>query len=687
MPVPPTQAMSTTLRTDTKSWLAAPLGGENPQAIFRDRAFDMPVIADASLPPAVAATIGKGCGRRVLPYRLQDRYGRERAVREFRAVVLENENLKATFLPELGGRLISLIHLPSNRELLYHNPVFQPANLALRDAWFAGGIEWNIAQFGHAFHTCAPVFAAAIPGLDGSPALRLYDFDRCKSLLWQIDFHLPPGAEFLHAVTRVVNPTAAEIAMYWWTNVAVAGGPELRVLAPASRATFVDYSHLETGLAYGECDLPGLPTIGGADGTYPKNLPFINEFFFQCQHADLPWEAALDASGSGFIEASTHPLNVRKMFCWGMHQGGRHWQEFLATPGQQYIEIQAGLAPTQQHTIPMPAHSEWLWTQAFGPLAADPAKVHGCNWTTAWRAVDETLKQRITRDTLQQLEDCCRPLVKLPPTAILHAGSGWGALERRRRAALGERSLPAAFAFGDDTLGVEQQRWLSLLEAGVLPEPPPSDAPGEWLIQPEWHTLLDKSAATPGGRHWFALLHLGVMKIEAGDEAGAQAGWEASCRLRPSAWAHRNLGALEVRRGSAAAALPHYQRAWELAAAAGTPDVSFALEYLAALHAADEFETAWRFYQSLPPAMQALGTVQLLAAKVALEQDNLAFVEAAFQAEFASIREGAADLTNLWFGFQAKRLADREGLPLAVALEQVRQTCPPPYPIDFRVME
>lgn len=687
MPVPTCHAPSTTLRVETKSWLAASLGGENPQAIFRDRAFDMPVIADASLPSAVAATIGKGCGRRVLPYRLQDRYGRERAVREFCAIVLENEHLKATFLPELGGRLISLIHLPSGRELLYHNPVFQPANLALRDAWFAGGIEWNIAQFGHAFHTCAPVFAAAIPGLDGSPALRLYDFDRCKSLLWQIDFHLPPGAEFLHAVTRVVNPTAEEIGMYWWTNVAVAGGPELRVLAPASRATYVDYGHLETGLAYGECDLPGLPTIGGADGTYPRNLPFINEFFFQCQHAELPWEAALDASGSGFIEASTQPLNVRKMFCWGMHQGGRHWQEFLATRGEQYIEIQAGLAPTQQHTVPLPAHSEWRWTQAFGPLSADPAKVHGSDWTTAWQTVQAALNQRLTRDSLQQFETRCRPLADAPPTAILHTGSGWGALERRRRAAQGGTPLPAAFAFPDDSLGEEQQRWLELLDSGVLPVQSPAVVPGEWLIQSEWLEMLEHSLTVPAHRSWFAWLHLGVMKIEAGDETGAQAAWEASCRLEPSAWAHRNLGALELRRGAVAAALPHYRRAWELANSSGTADVSFALEFLAALHAAADFESAWSFYQSLPPAMQTLGTVQLVAAKVALERNDLAFVEAAFEAEFSSIREGAADLTNLWFGYQAKRLAATTGLPPAVALEQVRKTCPPPYPIDFRVLE
>ena len=70
-------------------------------------------------------------------------------------VRLGNEILKATFLPELGGRLISLLHKPLGRELLNRNPVFQPANLAIRNAWFSGGIEWNIGQLGHTFSTCS----------------------------------------------------------------------------------------------------------------------------------------------------------------------------------------------------------------------------------------------------------------------------------------------------------------------------------------------------------------------------------------------------------------------------------------------------------------------------------------------------------------------------------------------------
>lgn len=118
------------------------------------------------------------------------------------------------------------------------------------------------------------------------------------------------------------------------------------------------------------------------------------------------------------------------------------------------------------------------------------------------------------------------------------------------------------------------------------------------------------------------------------------------------------------------------------------PDVSFALEYLAALHDAGEMESAWTFYHALPSDMKALGTVRLLAAKVALARNDLPFVEESFDADFASIREGARDLTELWYECQARLAAARTGLALDEALRaEVRRTCPPPFRIDFRVIE
>ncbi len=45
-----------------------------------------------------------------------------------------------TLLPGLGGRIHSLHHKPTGRELLCTNPVLQPADFALNGAWFSGGI-------------------------------------------------------------------------------------------------------------------------------------------------------------------------------------------------------------------------------------------------------------------------------------------------------------------------------------------------------------------------------------------------------------------------------------------------------------------------------------------------------------------------------------------------------------------
>lgn len=98
----------------------------------------------------------------MLPYCQQDGYNRDREEKVFKSVVIENEYLKAVFLPELGGRLWSLVDKTRDRELLYCNPVFQPGNLALRNAWFSGGVEFNVSIKGHNPLTCDPLFAQKI---------------------------------------------------------------------------------------------------------------------------------------------------------------------------------------------------------------------------------------------------------------------------------------------------------------------------------------------------------------------------------------------------------------------------------------------------------------------------------------------------------------------------------------------
>jgi hypothetical protein len=91
--------------------------------------------------------MGWGRVNGILPYLLQDGYDRKKKPRAWKAALLENDYIRAVFLPEIGGRLWSLTDKTTGRELLHVNPVFQPCNLALRNAWVSGGVEWNVWNY------------------------------------------------------------------------------------------------------------------------------------------------------------------------------------------------------------------------------------------------------------------------------------------------------------------------------------------------------------------------------------------------------------------------------------------------------------------------------------------------------------------------------------------------------------
>lgn len=661
----------------------APLGEENPLPFFRSPEPDLPVNRLDSLPADKQVLFGWETGLRVLPYRMQDNYTRQRRPLTLDTLVLENEILRATFLPGLGGRLYSLFHKPQNRELLSVNPVFQPANLAIRNAWFSGGIEWNAGQFGHSVNTCAPVFAARIEGLQGEPGLRLYEFERTRSLFWQIDFYLPPGSTFLIAHTRLANPHPRDTSAYWWTNIAVPEAPDLRILAPAQKAIYVDFSQKQH--AFGYADLPDLPSLDGADATYPLNSNFANEFFFQPDFSKMPWEAALDGQGSGLIEASTPFLKYRKLFLWGNHQGGRHWQEFLAPGNQPYCEIQAGLAPTQLHGLLLPANADWQWTQVFGFIQADPALVHGSDWPAAWQAVEAALNTRLTSDQLAALDAAYREKADIPANEILSEGAGWGCLEiKRREKDRATFPVPASFVFPESTLGKEQLKWLELLAKGRLPEQDAGELPGDWLVQEEWYELLKQSLNEVENQGWYGWLHLGVMALERFDEAGALAAWQSSIRFKPNAWAYRNLAVLAGRQNGPTAALVFYDLAWHMAAA--SPVLALTREYLAALVKAKRYEQALKIYNTLPGSFQQDDRLLLARGRLALELGDLATVEKILEHDYAVVREGETELTDLWQEMWLRRVSGQSGQPASAGLrEQVSRDYPPPSRIDFRI--
>ncbi|WP_433236208.1 DUF5107 domain-containing protein [Streptosporangium sp. CA-135522] len=563
--------------------------------------------------PDVAEEYGRPFS--LLPYGKRDRYGRDPVERDIPVIVLENEHLRASFLPSLGGRLWSLIDKARERELLYRNPVIQPANLALRDAWFAGGVEWNLGTTGHWALTCDPLHAARVEA--PVPVLRMYEYERMRGLILQIDAWLPPGSRVLLIDVTLRNPQPHEVPVYWWSNIAVPQTPSTRVLAPASRAEHFDYTGKLTTVPY-----PGSPDV-----SYPARWHHAADYFLHL--SGTPWIAAVDGDGYGLLQASTGRLAGRKLFGWGTGPGGSRWQEWLARPGHRYLEIQAGLARTQFQHLSMPAGTRWSWTEAYGPLSLDNA--HGSH-DEARTAVAGALA---TPAEPGRWADH-------PVAETLHSGSGWGALERRAGA------LPAipATPFPDETLGDEQHAWLALLETGELAES------AVCVIGPHWLRLLERASG------WQGRYHLGLARWATGDVAGARRAWKESLGERRSPLALRALAEAHRIAGDDAAAAVLLLEAHALAPAL----LALTVETLKALIDAGRPERALALIDDLAGRTgRAHGRILLLEAQAALGAGDRERAGRILDEGLVvpDLREGEDALDELWSAHHG----DTSGLP------------------------
>ena len=154
----------------------------------------------------------------------------------------------------------------------------------------------------------------------------------------------------------MINPFDEDTTTYWWSNVAVPELGDTRVLSSGKRViSFTDRG----------CDFERLPYIDampGRDITYPRNATRSFDYFIQEDDPNAcTWEAAAYQNGLTFYERSTAPLYYKKLFCWGNHHAGKHWQEYLSD-GEgtgYYAELQAGIAPSQLHDKKLPANGRY----------------------------------------------------------------------------------------------------------------------------------------------------------------------------------------------------------------------------------------------------------------------------------------------------------------------------------------
>ncbi len=618
---------ASTVTVRTRRLKIAELGPENPLPAV-GAWLERPYRIGPGIPADIAAAAAFGAVPNIYPYRQQDGYGRQTAERKVPAVVLENSRIRAVFLPNLGGRLWELYDKATGKQLVHTQQQIQFANLALRNAWFAGGIEWNIGTRGHSPTTCSPLHTALVHTPEGQELLRMWEFDRLREAVFQLDAWLPPDSATVFVAVRIRNPNTYDVPMYWWSNAAVPETGGTRVISPAAGA-------------FGTDDDGGIARVrpsahGGLDATWPAHNPRAADFFFDLAPQQRRWIVSADHDGDGLALVSSARLRGRKLFVWGQGPGGQRWQDWLSPGGGRYAEIQAGLAQTQFEHLVMPAGAAWSWVEAYGNAGLDAAPAHSADWDRAVAHAEMKVQELVPGTAVQEALAAAARWADLPPHRHVLVGGGWGALEaaRRRRsrtAWIDETGTP----FPGESITADQQPWLELLAGRGFAGAP------TFVAGRDWEELL--AAAGPGAE---AALHRAIIRHAGQDFAAAEELYEQSLRLDPTALAHRGLGLAKLATDQPEAGLAQLRAACTMEPA-NLPLLAEAMS----LHIRHgQPGQVPGMVREAPNDLAAVGRVRFLTSLALARSGHVDEAAAILKAgvEIADLREGENSLTALW---------------------------------------
>ena len=299
----------------------------------------------------------------VYPYISYSETSHRPVLKKYRLVALENDKIKVTICPDLGGKVTSLIHKGSAKEVLYVPDVIRPTRILPRFCFVAGGIEVSFP-------------------ISHSPTQNdqvLYTIDRTKQrvyvscgerelrfgMQWSVEYSLGADDDFLTQRAVFHNPGSSAYPWMSWSNAAVPSAPDTeyhfpkgKVLSHSSRIDTIDWE--QSG---------------------PKHESDIQEmtgFFWKTKDANA-FGAFTPSFGTGLYhiadEASSPGM---KLWTYGVGKD-RAWATLSTARHDPYVEIQGGPIGDQSIKLELqPKETRWhveFWIPSSNALDIYSLKV------------------------------------------------------------------------------------------------------------------------------------------------------------------------------------------------------------------------------------------------------------------------------------------------------------------------
>ncbi len=298
-----------------------------------------------------------GSRRPVYPYPRLDTLTKRRVEKAWQAVYLENEYLKVTVLPELGGKLYAIFDKIARRDVLYTNHVVKHGIVGIRGAWTSGGIEWNFPD-GHTVTTVSPVDYVTRLEPDGSATVTVGDTERIQRMQWAVTIRLRPLWKVVETEVTLNNRRDVPGRYWFWATAAAPAAEDLRFVYPMREA----YPHVFWPVFT-------FPQYKGVDLGLYREVPNALSLFARNSHRDF-FGIYYEKSDWGVVHVADHREVVgKKTWTWGTDDAGKIWVEKLTDADGQYVEFQAGRYETQMEHEWLLPHRVEHFTSYWFPVA------------------------------------------------------------------------------------------------------------------------------------------------------------------------------------------------------------------------------------------------------------------------------------------------------------------------------
>ena len=269
------------------------------------------------------------------PYFRFDGSAEKPSPKRWKAVILENEKIRVTMLPEIGGKVWGAEEKETGRAFLYYNHAVKFRNIALRGPWCSGGIEFNFGITGHAPTSATPVDWCVRTNADGSASYFAAATEYINRTSWQVEVCLHPGADHFVMRTTWFNGANLTCPYYHWMNAAVPLPSDTEFVFPGRG--YIGHP--------GDAHAWPRDAEGHDLSAYAENAFGGNKSYHVINGDNRLFGAWWPEASLGFVHRNpVHDKYGRKIWLWALSREGGIWENLLTDTDGQYAEVQSGRA-------------------------------------------------------------------------------------------------------------------------------------------------------------------------------------------------------------------------------------------------------------------------------------------------------------------------------------------------------